>query len=404
MKDSKTQSKLVIVGGFLLLASMMGVINNCFGIFIIPITREFGWTRAQYTVSQSLISVSGIVFSAFCNKIYARMDVAKGVRLATLTSVVCFLALSRASSLPVFYIAYFTLGLCQAMTTIMPMAILVGEWIPENTSSALGLVMMGSGVGGMVFNPLANVLILNFGWRTTFAALAVILGIISNFASFVLVKRNPEAVRLQAHKDEPTEAAQSEKHNDSFRFFTTRIMGLALCGTAISIGGNTLNATLTTYVQDIGYSQTFAANCQSIGMGVLAAGKVIYGMALDRIGLKNCLRMSLAAEIIGLLGFILMKSPIYLVMVFTGILIGCPFGSVGVSALAEEAGGKEHKGDVMGKLNAMSQFGVMMTPVLSSSIYDNCSSYVPYYWLVMAFVAISLLLSGSFFKKPAAEK
>ena len=119
-----------------------------FGLFLGPVTREFGWDRA--TFSSSLLVGHG--FAAAAYPFLGRAIDRYGIRRVSLTSIVLF-AVSFASlsltppSSTVFIAMAGLVGLLSAGQAPLPYAKAVSSWFDERRGLALGIAMTGIGIG-----------------------------------------------------------------------------------------------------------------------------------------------------------------------------------------------------------------------------------------------------------------
>ena len=155
----------IVIGGLLLLMVFMGIVNNCYALFIIPITESFHFTRSQYSVCQSLVFLFIMLSSAISWKIYQRVGILTAIRTAAVVLIVSYFCYSFAQSLPVFYLLSMIVGFCMGLATTVAVPLLLSGWFQEKYGLALGISLMGSGIGGTIFNPAANMLIDLFKWQ-----------------------------------------------------------------------------------------------------------------------------------------------------------------------------------------------------------------------------------------------
>ncbi len=389
------EGKMAIIGGLLLLTTMMGVMGNCMSMFIIPVTTGMGWTRGQFSLAQSMMSLMGMFFSLNCSRFYSKAKVVTLMKLGAVTGSLAYFSLSYLKSLPMLYVLFVIMGLSSAMTTTLPVSILISRWIPENTGAALGLAMMGSGLGGMIFNPVISAMLNAYGWRVSYRIMAAIMFCCSMFAVFFLMKEKPEDPKpVQQSESMPADAPRPA-------FLTSRNLLFCAISFFICILGSSCNSTLSPYLQDIGFTQNFAAAASSVALGTLAAGKVIYGMMIDKCGLKLTLYITQITGIAGLLGLLFFRSPMMLPVVYLNMALCCPYASVINAALAQEVGAPENKDYLMGKFNAVMAMANMANPILLGMVYDSFGSYTPYYWFCVVTNAVMILLVGSAFKHKA---
>ena len=144
-----------------------------FGLFLGPVTREFGWDRT--TFSSSLLVGHG--FAAAAYPFLGRAIDRYGIRRVSLTCIVLF-ALSLASlsltpPVPAVFIAMAGLvGLLSAGQAPLPYAKAVSSWFDERRGLALGIAMTGIGIGATLLPQFAKAVIDAYGWRAGYVALA----------------------------------------------------------------------------------------------------------------------------------------------------------------------------------------------------------------------------------------
>jgi len=164
-----------------------------FGLFLGPITSEFGWDRA--TFSSSLLV--GHTLAALAYPFMGRAIDRHGIRRVTLTFIPLFALSTAAISLtpasPVVFVAL--AGLCGLVSTGQappPYAKAVSAWFDERRGLALGIAMAGIGIGAALVPQFARWVIDAYGWRTAYVALGALTFVVA-FPAVALFVREPEA-------------------------------------------------------------------------------------------------------------------------------------------------------------------------------------------------------------------
>ena len=167
--------------------------NVTFGIFLAPLSLEFGWTRAVTSGAYTF----GTILRGLLNILVGRLNDKYGPKalVMVLGSAIGggYILLSQMSSLWHFYILF---GVCVNVgmnVTFVPPATTIASWFKEKRGIATAIFLSGASFGGLIMVPLASRLITAYGWRASY----VIIGIIS----FVVVmfwgpflRRNPEVL------------------------------------------------------------------------------------------------------------------------------------------------------------------------------------------------------------------
>ncbi|MDH3383678.1 MAG: MFS transporter, partial [Deltaproteobacteria bacterium] len=144
--------------------------NLCFGsaysfsIFLAPLQREFGWSRAQVSLAFT-ISIACIAAGVL---IGGRWHDRQGPAPVALTGAVLFslgIFLSRYThALWWLYACYGVLvGFASGVGYVCPLAVGM-KWFPEKRGLVTGLMVMGYGAGSALIAPLAGLLLHRYGW------------------------------------------------------------------------------------------------------------------------------------------------------------------------------------------------------------------------------------------------
>jgi OFA family oxalate/formate antiporter-like MFS transporter len=165
-----------VIAGFLI-NLMLGVIY-AWSIFVAPLEKEYGWTRAQTSLTFTLV----VVFFAVGMIPSGRWVDRKGPRLiATVGGAILGISWILAyltTSLEWLYLSYGVIGgigIGLAYNCPIPTGV---RWFPDRRGLVTGLIVMGFGMGALFLAPLANSLIVSVGWRSTFLYMGVLFLIV----------------------------------------------------------------------------------------------------------------------------------------------------------------------------------------------------------------------------------
>ncbi len=388
MDSLKKDRTMLVVGGMLLMLTQFSISSNCFSLFIVPICRDLGFLRGQFSIAQSMLSLGGVVASIFSGRVFSRFGILPVMRIsAALTALIYFLQ-STVSTIPGFCAVAFLIGFFNCFGTFVPVSLLIGRWFTERKNTITGIAMMGSGFGTSLFNTVANALILSFGWRSAMRMLTLIMGTVSLGTDFLLLKEAPEDF---GSPEETAAQADAGSGPGRLPFFAGRRIPVAAMCIAMSFASGVFLTTLQPHLQDIGYSQTYAAHLFSAGMITMAVGKILHGMIIDRFGVRvSNTAISLTASL-GLLGLLTYSGAFSAFLICTGMLFITSLNVVGAPALAEALGGQENKTFFLGKLSACINGGYMLAPFVYGAVYDRVGSYSPMYWVAIGLLLFSLL-------------
>ena len=148
---------LPVVGG-VMMNMALGMFYGM-SVFMLPLEKEFGWTRAQ----TSWVTTIGLALIAVWYVIAGYIQDHRGPRpvavIGGLLFSLGFFAASYTSSLPVFYLtAGVIAGTGSGFGYVVPTSV-GSKWFPDKRGLVIGLMVGGYGAGSGVFGPLALSLI-----------------------------------------------------------------------------------------------------------------------------------------------------------------------------------------------------------------------------------------------------
>ena len=160
-------------GWWIVLASMLalsvggGVYWHGFGVFFLPLSREFSTSRAALSGAVSISQLEGGLLGPVGGYLVDRY----GPRLMMLVGSgvmgMGFLAMSQTHSLASFYVVFvLVISVGMSVGIRVPALVAPTNWFVRRRGTAVGLATSGSGLGGMLV-PGLGLLIANAGWRAT---------------------------------------------------------------------------------------------------------------------------------------------------------------------------------------------------------------------------------------------
>ena len=247
-----------------------------FGVFLKPLAVEFGWSRSQ--ISSGFMGA--VLAIALCSPLLGRLFDRYPARRVVLP---CFLLYAGSFAslawltphLWHFVAVLIFMGAVGNGTTQLGYARFVSGWFDRSRGRALAAVMAGSGVGSIVFPPLAQWLISHYGWRTAYASLGILALLVGLPLAFTYLHEAPMA------KPQPiqNEAAQPGLWQAILSF---RFLGILLALLLFSLATNGLNAHWAALLTDHGFTPATAAAVLSVAGFATLGSKLGTGYLLDR--------------------------------------------------------------------------------------------------------------------------
>ncbi len=398
MKDRKTgffYGWWIVIGGFILHFIGIGIGINAIGVFFKPVVDSLGFSRGAFSLYFTISALSMMVAAPFIGKLLEKFDVRIVMGVATTLLAVGFALFSQCTTLLDFYLVAVVVGIGHAGSHIIPVSMMINNWFVKRRGMAMGIVFTATGLGGLVFNPVANWLVLTYGWQNTYIILGVIIGLFCIPTALLIMRRSPVQMGLVPDG----EAAVEEKKVVEVPGLTLgqsiklpmfwMLAGMILFLNALNMG---IQQHLIPYLTDLGHSSTLAANIMAVYLGMTVLGKLVLGRLSDKEGV---VRGFIVFSIVLALGIgILFGAKLVWVAVLFGVVYGFAnaIQTVMPPLMTADCVGLKHYALIYGIMNIFSTLGAGIGMPLSGYIYDATGSYSYAFVLYIVLTLLAMVL------------
>jgi MFS family permease len=365
-----------------------------FGVFFKPMSAEFGWTRAMTSGAYALRSVEGGIASPLVGWAIDRFGSRILIIIGAVVAGAAFVMMPLIKSLLGFYLIYGVL-LSAGMSAMLylPAWTVIAKWFQRRLSLALAILSVGAGFGGMICAPLAAMMISQFGWRTAFVAMGILIWCLAIPLAFV-IKERPEDLGLRPDGDAPLVAATGEAVASAASRAPERAVAAPVSDYTLkeALGASSFwflalafffqgmaHATVTVHtipaLTDAGIPAEKAA--MSIGLLTLVSvvGRLLFGTLGDYWN-KRYLFMASYTLMGGGLLVLMIADTMGLVWLFL-VLFGIGFGGniPLMPAIRAEYFGRKALGKIQGFMNPVLMFAGAAGPIIAGHVFDTTGSY-----------------------------
>ena len=169
------------------------------GLFLKPMTAEFGWSRTQFSAMYSLASVMNVLMLPVCGYIVDRFGPVRAIFVGTVLGALAYASFSLVHSYQSFLIIACIVGGVGTIASYSSYLALVPKWFDRNLGIALAIAACGIGVGASTFPHIINAGIQHSGWRSAFVDAGAVILIVGLFTLICFVRDNrgplPESER-----------------------------------------------------------------------------------------------------------------------------------------------------------------------------------------------------------------
>ncbi len=355
-----------------------------FGLFLIPISLEFGWTRSAVSLVLLILALVGAVSYPIIGRIIDRY----GPRRVLISGMLMF-ALSVALVSVVtanrwhYYLTYALLGITAAIPSSVMYTKVIAGWFDRNRGFALGIAGgVGNGVGAAVAPIIVAILIANFGWRSAHQGIALMI-IAIGLPTLLLLLRDPPA-RVSAASDQSVGVTLAEARK-------TKPFWIILI--AVALGAGCMTAVFSHVVPvllDRNISMNDAVTVVVTFSVTTAIWQVCVGYVFDRFPRPWVAAPFYISAIIGL--FLLGSSTNYSALLLAGVLMGVGLGTeYGVLPyFLSRYFGVRHYGEISGTIYGVVVLAQGVAPFLMDLDYDFNGSYR----IAIIVIALAMLIGA----------
>ncbi len=313
-KDSQRGWSVVGAAFMGMLFSVGVLVVYSFGVLTSSMAADFGWTHIQRSalfVSFSLCStVAGPIWGAIADRVGPR----RVVIVSSILLAACFCALAAApNDLVLAHVAFAAIGLLGSGTLPPTYASVVVGWFDRHRGLALGVAMIGVGVGAAVLPMIAAKIVLQYGWREMCVAYGLMVLLLSLPCTVMFLRGYPEP------------RVQRQVARQSIRATVGAAMGQYrtwILATFAFLTGAVLVGSVTHFVpllQSRGETLVHAAQYQSILGFSLIVGRLIGGGVLDRVFAPRVVTAVLLVTATGFMVLYQANSPVAYILAAIGI-------------------------------------------------------------------------------------
>ncbi|MFC2035126.1 MFS transporter [Chloroflexota bacterium] len=396
----------------LLLAGGIGFYS--FGAFFTPLTNEFSWSKAQISLTMSIVGLVGFtgpLFGMWVDRYGAKRIMVLGALLMGLS----FACLGFTSSLYYFYTLYFVVAAGQMAILNIPVLTVVSHWFEKKRGLATGISVAGFGLGGLIILPLSAHLIYLLGWQWTYHILGVTICLVLIPLIILVIKNSPHDIGTLPDGEKHT---AQEKHQRtpvpnsdmwiqrwtlSKALQTSVFWILVLAFTMVFLGTASVIAHAVPFFVGQGFGNQLASTILGSAVGVSILGRVIAGYLSDRMPIKYLAILIFLFQVAGLLVLIFPAKPVSIpafIAIF-GLAMG---GLFVLEPLAiREFFGLDSFGAIYGGLWAFETLGWAAGPYITGYIFDTTGNYnLAFITFIFATLLAAVLIMFARHPRPSA--
>jgi MFS family permease len=380
---------IVVAAVWITLAIAFGLYFS-FPVFFVALLEEFGWSRGATAAAFSISSVVQGLLSPVVGILVDRLGPRRVILMgAVLLGGACVLS-SRIASLWSLYLVTGVLvaaGVCAVGW--VPSGALIARWFAHRQGSVMGLAFSGMGMGVLVIGPLAQWLIAGWGWRAAYLVLG--LGALAVLVPLVWLGVREAPVAAAPPRVARRAAASVGGREVRAALRTRPFWALFVAYLCTPLAVFPIVTHQVAFAVDQGFPRQFVAGIFGLVGLMSIAGRIVFGVAADRIGRPASASLSYACTSLGTLCLLGLETWRYSASLYAyALLFGLGFGARGpiITAMASELFQGRRFGVIYGILSVGSGIGGGIGPWFGGAIHDVTGSYRAAFLITIAFCAL----------------
>jgi MFS family permease len=366
-------------------------LGDTYAVFVLPLEREFGWSRSQVTGVFSIYLLINGLTAPLVGLAFDRL----GPRWVYGAGTAClggaFFLASGLSSLWQFYLLVGVLiGLGVSLNGMVPGSALLSRWYRGRLAVALGVAYSAVGVGALVFVPLAQHLVTHYDWRVAYRLFGGALLVLLPVILFALPWR-----RFAAGEPEMEGARARGEGGWTLRSaMRTRIYwGLAQVFLCTAIAMFSVIVQLVAFFIESGFSPLTAAGAFGV-IGMLSAASIMgSGLLAERFGYRQTVTLSFCGTAAGMALLLAMSTAPLTILLFAFVpVFGLCMGVRGpiVSSICARHFAGASVATIYGTIYACNALGAAFGSWMGGVLHDLTGGYRAGFVMALAFVVLAV--------------
>ena len=369
------------------LISLIGFgIRSSFGLYLEPITTDRGWSRETFALALALQNLLWGMGVPVAGAIADRFGTSKVVALGAAGYAAGVAGMALSDSGPALYLTGGILvglgvAFCSFSLVLAAIARIIG---PERRSLALGLGTAAGSMGQVLFSPINQTLIANYGWFDSLLVMSVVVLVVAPLA-FSLP-------RGAAAKGEPTsnqgltDALGEALNHRSYLLLTA---GFFVCGFHVAF----ITAHFPTYVSDLG----LPARAGALALSIVGLFNILGSLLSGAFGQRHAKNLGLsfiyAGRAVVILGLLLVPASELTIYLFAAAMGLLWLSTVPLTTgIVAQIFGLRFMATLFGIVFLSHQVGSFLGVWLGGMLYDQTGSYDAMWWAGIGFGVFAALV------------
>jgi MFS family permease len=372
-----------------------GMINTGITAFDESILKEFGWSRGDFKRRDLITLCMAGALAPFAGYMIDKIGTRFLLLFGSALLAVLYYAYGHITTLTHLYLIHAGFGLVLVCAGLNIAVVMTSQWFIKSRGTAIGIALVGSSLGGVVFPPVIVSLLPAHGWRDTFGLLS--MAAIGLFILALLIVRTPQQMKLTplGLGEETKGPARPPSPGDltlQEAMRTVSFWALIIVAMASFYAIMALAAHLFLHMRGMGFDPKAAGGAMSLLFGLGLISKFLFGYLSDILPPKLVFTSNVAIMLLGLVLMSLQNKDV----LWAGIAI-TGFGWGGLYTLIQYQAvnnfGITHTGKILGIITMLDAAAAGMGIWLTGVMFDRYGNYHQAFWVLVTLLGIAFVAS-----------
>ena len=392
----------VLAVGTIAMALGSGLSMSSFGLYVGPLEREFGWTRAEVSLGFSASVLAGGIAAPLVGHWVDSRGARSSILAGAVIVVISYVLLASTQSLWQFYLFHAVHAVGRQMMFFLPFQSLMSRWFQRRRGIALSVLGSGFSLGGFLVLPLVALMIGEVGWRGAYLFAGGLVAVFFLSAGLLVVRNRPSDVGEYVDGDEPGAGTTPEDRHalQPLEGMTLREAArtplfwiCALGFMLLFFGMMGWGVHQVPFYESVGISRATATLIVSLSAGASIVARLTMGVVADRFERFEVVVVFLLGLLMMAMLTLLVSTSAPAIALFLLLwVVGVSAGPMVESLVLIKAFGLRHFGSILGAMLVIETTGQILSPSLAGAIYDSTGSYDGALVMFMTVFAMGLAL------------
>jgi sugar phosphate permease len=392
---ARTYPWVMAILALLVLMVTNGMTTTGITAFDESLLKEFKWERGPFKFRDLITLLTAGLLAPFAGYLIDKIGVRKLLLFGSLLLAVLYYLYGKISSLTELYLIHAGFGLVLVCAGLNVAVVMSSQWFIRARGTAIGIALVGSSLGGVIFPPIILSLLPAHGWRESFAWIAL-FPVALFVLAFLLSKTPKEMGLVPLGLGEVMKGSGRPPSSDDLTYQqavrTVSFWALSFVAMASFYSILALALHLFLHMRGQGFDLKTAGNAMGLLFGLGLISKFLFGFLSDILPPKVVFVSNVGLMLIGLICMATQSRD----LLWAGIAV-TGFGWGGLYTLIQFQAvnnfGVTHTGKILGTITMLDAIAGGLGIWLTGVLFDKFKSYEVAFYVFVVLMTLALFAS-----------